>query len=284
MSDAQAPPTRGGAVVTGAGRGLGKEIARMLVGLGYAVHLTDVDAGLVDEALADVGQGCTGSPLDVRDGEACRRVAEETAARAGSLTLWVNNAGVLFAGPGWALTEAQRRLTLEVNALGTMNGTVAALEVMRPAGRGHVVNVVSLAGLIAIPGETVYSASKHAALGYSLATLSDLRRAGHRHVHVSAVCPDGIWTPMIADKLDDPQAAVSFTGRLLSTAEVVEAVAHVVRRPRPVTAVPRWRGPQVRLFDLFPGVAVKAWPLVLKQGERTQRRLARRLARGETLP
>lgn len=275
---------RGGAVVTGAARGLGREIARMLAAHGYAVHLTDVDPDLVQEAAAEIGPTATGAVLDVRDGEACLRLAHEVADGPGGLALWVNNAGVLFTGPGWAQTEDQRRLTFEVNALGTMNGTVAALDVMRPAGRGHVVNVVSLAGLIAIPGETVYSASKHAAIGYSLATLSDLRRAGHRDVHVSVVCPDGIWTPMIADKLDDPQAAVSFTGRLLSTAEVVEAVERVVRRPRPVTAVPRWRGPQVRLFDLFPGLAVRAWPLVLKQGERTQRRLARRLARGETLP
>ena len=284
MSDTPGAAVLGGAVVTGAGRGLGREVARMLTRRGYAVHLTDLDERLVDEAVADIGAGCLGSVLDVRDGEACRRVARETVAQAGSLALWVNNAGVLFTGPGWAQTEEQRRLTLEVNALGTMNGTVAALEVMRPAGQGHVVNVVSLAGLIAIPGETVYSASKHAAIGYSLATLSDLRRAGDRGVHISVVCPDGIWTPMIADKLDDPQAAVSFTGALLSTEQVVTAVERVVRRPRPVTAVPRWRGPQVRLFDLFPALAVKVWPLVLRQGERNQRRLARRLARGESLP
>lgn len=275
---------RGGALVTGAGRGLGLEIARMLAARGFTVHVTDVDGALVDAAVAGLGAPAFGSVLDVRDAEACAAAAAETVRRAGSLDLWVNNAGVLVTGPGWAQTEEQRRLVLEVNALGTMNGTVAALAVMRPAGRGHVLNVVSLAGLIAIPGETVYSASKHAAIAYSLATLADLRRDGCHDVHISCVCPDGIWTPMIADKLDDPQAAVSFTGALLSTAQVVRAVERVVDRPRPVTAVPAWRGPQVRAFDALPRVALRLWPLVLAQGRRTQRRLARRQAAGRPIP
>lgn len=269
-----------GALVTGAGRGLGLEIARMLSAQGYIVHVTDVDATLVEQAVADLGGTAFGSVLDVRSETACREAAARTVARAGSLELWVNNAGVLVTGPGWEQTEDERRLIVEVNTLGTMNGTVAALEIMRGAGRGHVVNVVSLAGLIAIPGETVYSASKHAALAFTLATLTDLRRAGHRRIHLSAVCPDGVWTPMIADKLHDPQAAVSFTGALLSPQDVVVAVERVVRRPRPVTSVPRWRGPQVRLFDVMPRLAVRLWPAVLWQGRRTQRRLAARIDRG----
>ena len=101
---------------------------------------------------------------------------------------------------------------LEVNTLGTVNGTLAALELMRPPGRGHVINIVSLAGLGAPPGEAYYAATKHAALGFTLGTLADLRRDGVEDIHLSAVCPDGIWTPMIADKLDDPDAAPSFSG------------------------------------------------------------------------
>ena len=63
-----------------------------------------------------------------------------------------------------------------------MNGTVAALEPMIAAGRGHVINVVSLAGIVAAPGEVAYSASKHAAMAFTLGTLFDLRRAGHRGI------------------------------------------------------------------------------------------------------
>ncbi len=97
-----------------------------------------------------------------------------------------------------------------------MNGTVAALEPMIASGHGHVINVISLAGIVAAPGEVNYSASKHAAMAFTLGTLFDLRRAGIEGVSSLAVCPDGIWTPMLEDKLDDPEAAGSFSGRLLT--------------------------------------------------------------------
>lgn len=273
--------TRGGAVVTGAGRGLGREIAHLLAARGYAVHVTDVDGAAAEQAAAEIGRGAFASELDVRDEAACRSVAAATVERADSLLVWVNNAGVLATGPGWEQDAPTRRLMVEVNAIGTMNGTVAALEWMRGAGEGHIVNVVSLAGLVAAPGETVYSASKHAAIAFSLGTLADLRLAGVTGVAISCVCPDGIWTPMLHDKLDDPAAALSFSGKLLSTAEVVRAVGLVLDRPRPVLTVPRWRGAQVRLFDAFPGLAVRASRLVWADARRRQRRYGRRLRASE---
>jgi len=271
-------PSPGVAVVTGAARGLGLAIAGALHRKGYDVHLTDVDAEAVAEAAAPLG--ARSGTLDVRDEAACTTVAAQAAARPGGLAVWVNNAGVLATGPVWSHDAATRRRILDVNALGAMNGTLAALAEMRPVGRGHVVNVVSLAGLVATPGETVYAASKHALIAFSLGTLAELRAGGERDVHVSCVCPDGIWTPMIADRLADEGAAVSFTGRLLRPEAVAARVARVVDRPRPVVAVPRWRGVEVRLLDAYPALAMRLARLVLATGRAGQRRYARRVAAG----
>ena len=166
---------------------------------------------------------------------------------------------------------------LTVNALGAMNGTLAALEVMRAQGSGHIINVVSLAGLVAAPGETVYAASKHALLAFSIGTLAELRAAGERGIHISCVCPDGIWTPMLRDRLDDPGAAVSFTGTLLTPERVAARVVRLADHPRPVVSMPRWRGAQVRMFDLFPRLSLRLARLVLATGRAGQRRQARRL-------
>ncbi|MEK8108543.1 SDR family NAD(P)-dependent oxidoreductase [Micromonospora sp. M12] len=163
--------------------------------------LTDLDPTAVQTAAAPLGGWS--AALDVRDEDACAAIAASAAGR-GDLALWVNNAGILVTGPSWEHDGPTRRRLLDVNALGAMNGTLAALAVMRAQGHGHVLNVVSLAGLVAAPGETVYAASKHALLAFSLGTLSDLRMAGYRRVHVSCLCPDGIWTPMLHDRLDDP--------------------------------------------------------------------------------
>jgi NAD(P)-dependent dehydrogenase (short-subunit alcohol dehydrogenase family) len=268
-------------VVTGGGRGIGLEIARRLVEQGYFVHVTDVDGALAENAAAELGPRAFGSILDVRSFRACRAAASRTLRRAGSLDVWVNNAGVLVTGPAWEQDERTRAMMLDVNATGTINGTVAALEPMRAAGRGHVVNVVSLAGLVAAPGEAVYAASKHAALGFSLATLTDLRLAGIDGIDISCVCPDGVWTPMLYDKLDDPNAAASFVGTLLRPEEVAEHVVALLAHPQPVLAIPRWRGVLMRLFDLMPAQSTRWAPRVLANGRRKQRRYLRRAKAGK---
>ena len=116
-----------------------------------------------------------------------------------------------------------------------MNGTVAALEPMLAAGRGHVINVISLAGIVAAPGEVAYSASKHAAMAFTPRhALRSAPRRAPAAIDVSAVCPDGIWTPMLEDKLDDLDAAGSFSGHLLTAEEVASEVGKLTERPRPI--------------------------------------------------
>jgi NAD(P)-dependent dehydrogenase (short-subunit alcohol dehydrogenase family) len=264
------------AVVTGAARGLGFAVAQALTTAGYRVHLSDVDDGV--RAAAERAGG-TPHVMDVRDEAACAALAAEVSGGDG-LDLWVNNAGVLATGPVWTHDAATRQRIFEVNALGAINGTLAALSVMRPAGRGHVINVVSLAGLVAAPGETVYSASKHALLAFSIGTLAELRAAGETGVHISCLCPDGIWTPMLHDKLDDPGAALSFSGRLLRPADVAARVVRLARHPRPVATLPRWRGGLVRLFDAFPRAALMLAPAMFAAGRAGQRRYAKRVSRG----
>lgn len=269
------------AVVTGAGGGLGRAIAADLAARGFAVWITDVDAEAAARAAGEIGGDATAAELDVRDEAACRAVAAAVVAEAGSLDLWVNNAGVLATGLAWEQEEAARTAMLSINAAGTMNGAVAALEPMLAAGRGHVINVISLAGIVAAPGEVSYSASKHAAMAFTLGTLFDLRRAGHRGIHLSALCPDGIWTPMLEDKLDDPDAAGSFSGHLLTAEQVASEVGKLVERPRPVVVIPRWRGPLLRVFDLFPRLGLRLLPAVMWDARRRQRRYKRLIQSGK---
>jgi NAD(P)-dependent dehydrogenase (short-subunit alcohol dehydrogenase family) len=268
------------ALVTGAGRGLGLEISRVLARRGLSVHVTDVDEASAIAAAEEIGGGAFGSALDVRDAGACRSAAAQTVERLGSLDVWVNNAGILVTGNTWEHDADTRRTVLDVNAHGTFNGTVAALEVMRPAGRGHVINVISLAGLVAAPGESLYAASKHAAIAFSIGTQIDLRRDGVRDVHVSALCPDGIWSAMLSDKLEDPHAAPSFSGQLMSPARAATAIEDLLDKPRPVLTVPRWRGAFVRLFDMFPGLAVRLVPALMADARRRQRSWKKRIEAG----
>ncbi|MFD0745308.1 SDR family oxidoreductase [Phytohabitans flavus] len=209
---------------------------------GFAVWATDVELGIAEPAVDGLGPQCRAAVLDVTDASASRALADSIVAERGHLDLWVNNAGVLAVGYAWEIGEASNERVLAVNATGTINGTVAALAHMIPAGRGQVINVVSLAGIVATPGQAVYAASKHAAMAFTLSTLFDLRRGGHRGIDICAVCPSGVWTPLLGNRVDDPEAAASFTAPLLTADVIGRVVGRLTERPRPVTIVPRRRG------------------------------------------
>lgn len=270
---AAAPRSPAGAVVTGAGRGLGRRLAGLLAERGHRVLVTDVDGEAAEVAAAEIGSGAEAFTLDVTSESQVLAARDRIVEWAGRLDIWVNNAGVMYTGPVWELDEARRRLTLEVNAIGTMNGTLAAIEAMRGSGGGHIVNIASLAGISAVPGEGVYAGSKHAVIGFSMSALADLRAAKISDIDISCVCPDGIWTPMLHDRLDDPGAALSFSGKLLQPEEVVEAVGRVIDRPRPVMTVPGWRGALCRVGAVFPRIGVATMPLMSAQGRRVQKKM-----------
>ena len=242
------------AVVTGAAGGLGAALVDALRARGYEVTGADL-------AGAD-------AVVDVTDADACRRLA-----RAVQPDVWVNNAGILGAGVVAQQTDAEIERIIQVNLLGVIHGTRAAVEVMRERGSGRVLNVASLASFSPVPGETVYAASKHAVRAFTLGMAAELRGSG---IRLMVLCPDGIWTPMLYDRLEDPEAALSFSGtKLLDPATVATVGVDLLesRRHRPLASIPRYRGALARLMGIAPNLFLRAVPLFEKAGRRNQARL-----------
>ncbi|MBM3690229.1 MAG: SDR family oxidoreductase [Actinobacteria bacterium] len=249
------------AVVTGAARGLGLAIAERLHAVGYDVVRTDI---------AD-----TDEQLDVTDAQACRDLARRV-----QPDIWINNAGVLGAGDAASQDDAVIDQVVSVNLLGVMRGTRAAVEVMRGRdrgrGRGHVVNVGSLASWVPVPGECVYAATKAGVLSFTLGLEGELRAQGVTGIKFTVVCPDGMLTPMITDIIDDPAIAMTFTGlRLVEPDAVAVAVVKVLKRPKRIVSVPKWRGAQVRAIGMVPDAALRAAPLFSRLGRAQQDRVRR---------
>ena len=253
------------AVVTGAGRGLGRKIAERLARRGDHVVVTDIDEAAVRITAAILD----GTPMaqDVRDPDSHRAVAR-AAAELGRVRTWVNNAGVLAVGETWRLPDADVRRLVEVNLLGVIWGCHAALGVMET---GAIVNIASMSSLVPAPGLAVYGATKHAVLGYSLSLEGELRRA-RRPIHVSALCPDAIAGEMTGAVAHDAAAGLLFSsGTLLSLDEVADAAVDLARRPRPVRTIPALRAALVHLVRPFPSLGLPLLERFAKLGRRRQR-------------
>lgn len=253
------------AVVTGAGRGLGRRIAERLARQRYHVVCTDIDEGAVRVTAAVVD----GTPLaqDVRDPDSHRKVAR-VAAEHGRLAVWVNNAGVLSVGDSWEMDDATVRRMVEVNLLGVIWGCHAATAAME---RGTIVNIASLSSLTPAPGLAVYAATKHGVLGYSLSLAGELRRA-QRAITVSALCPDAIAGDMTDAVAHHAAAGLLFSSKkLLALDAVADAAVELVAHPRLVRTLPAYRAALVHLMRPFPALGLQLLEQFAAVGRRRQR-------------
>ena len=254
-------------VVTGAARGIGRAIAERLVARGHRVVVTDVDGDAVRRTAEEIG-AVHALTHDVRD-PAAHRDAAAVAAGHGRLVGWFNNAGVGDDGRLVELSDEQVRRLVEVNLLGTMWGTRAALSAFGSRG-GDVVNIASLAGLGPVPGYSAYAATKAGVVSLSMSVNAEAPRG----VRVHALCPDGVDTAMLAAQ--DPTGLgsqlVHSGGAILGVDEVADAATALLGSRRVVQAVPAWRGGVVRFSALAPGAMQHAAALFAAQGRRAMRR------------
>ncbi len=185
------------ALVTGAGRGIGKAIAAALAGSGAVVAVNDIDAASAERTAGELGRGARAFPADVGDPGAAARLVEEVAARFGRLDILVNNAGIEPKAPVLDLSVADWQRTLDVNLSAAFYTSQVAGRIMRAAGGGAIVNIASIAGHnIPLPNRSSYVASKAGLIGFTRECAREFAAYG---IRVNAVCPGVIETEMTAE-------------------------------------------------------------------------------------
>jgi NAD(P)-dependent dehydrogenase (short-subunit alcohol dehydrogenase family) len=178
-------------VITGAGSGIGRALALELGRRGARLAISDVN----QEAAAETAKLCGAESyrLDVSDRTAVFAHAEEVAARFGVVNLVINNAGVAMHQDVLETSVEDYEWIMGVNFWGVVYGTKAFLPHLIASGDGHLVNLSSLFGLIAVPAQSGYNASKFAVRGFTESLRQEMLAAGHP-VGVSCVHPGGIKT------------------------------------------------------------------------------------------
>jgi NAD(P)-dependent dehydrogenase (short-subunit alcohol dehydrogenase family) len=198
------------AVITGAGSGLGLEMARRAHALGMRLVLADVEPAplgrIVDEIRADGGTAL-GQVVDVADDGQVARLAGRAFAELGEVNLLVNNAGVGGGGYVWETSEKEWNWVLGVNLMGVVHGLRHFIPRMLEADArgvpGHVVNTASIAGWLATPMFGVYNVSKHAVVALTETLHHDLRLAGST-IGVSLLCPAFVPTGIAHSERNRP--------------------------------------------------------------------------------
>lgn len=261
-------------VVTGAASGIGHELAKQLLARGDRVCACDVQtAGLhVLSGFAREPAQLRLETLDVRDAEAWKTLVARVEAESGAVDVLANIAGVLKENWVHESTAAEVDFHFDINVKGVIFGMQAVVPAMLARGRGHIINIASLAALSPVPGIGLYSASKFAVRGYSLVAAMELAEKG---IAVTAVCPDAVQTPMLDIQQGKPQTALTFSGpRALSAEEVVAAILGPVLKDKPFEiALPGWRGATAKLAGNLPQLGNKAIGLFRKAGEKRQKQI-----------
>ena len=248
-------------VITGAARGIGYATAQALLARGARVVIGDRDLDVLESAVAGIsslGQ-ISGHPLDVTDKESFAAFLDKARADGGGhIDVLINNAGVMPVGPFLEQSAQAIRSSIEVNLYGVLTGCQLVLPEMVKRRTGHIVNIASLAGMVAVPGQVVYAATKFGVVGLSGALADEFAPQG---VKVSAVLPTFTNTELIAG------TSPSSAQKPVEPAEIAAAIVKVLDKPKSRVSVPSWGKSFATVSTLLPDGA-RRW-LSKKMGNDT---------------
>ncbi|NNN21704.1 MAG: SDR family oxidoreductase [Acidimicrobiales bacterium] len=179
--------------ITGGARGIGLCVAKQLVTIGAKVAIGDVDDELSKRQAELIGQNCIGLGLDVTKRSSFKNFLMNTTDVLGPLYGLVNNAGVMTLGPFLDQDDLKVQRTIDVNFLGVVIGCKEGLSILRNNELGHIVNVASMGGRIALPGAAVYTGTKFAVIGLTEALRRELKG---EQIHISLVLPSLVDTDL----------------------------------------------------------------------------------------
>ena len=254
------------AVITGAGSGIGRALARQLNREGCALFLSDVDTDGLAETVASLERKdvpVAQQQVDVSDKAAMDRWAAAIAEQQPAVDIVVNNAGVAYSARVDECNYDDVQWLMGINFWGVVHGTMAFLPLLKAAPQGHLVNISSIFGMIGVPTQSAYNAAKFAVRGYTEALRMEMDGS---NVHVCCVHPGGVGTNIArrsrggpADVTADEKAAL-FDQHVRTTAEsaanqIIAAVAK--RKPRLIL------GPDAKFINLLTRLFPVSYPRFL---------------------
>lgn len=262
------------AAITGAGSGMGRELALELAQRGCHLALSDVnEAGLAEtlRLLGNAGVRVTSQKLDVADRAAVYAWADRVVADHGKVNLVFNNAGVALGATIEGMKYEDFEWLMNINFWGVVYGTKAFLPHLKRAGEGHIINTSSVFGLIGIPSQSAYNAAKFAVRGFTESLRQELDMEGCG-VSATSVHPGGIKTNIAKAArmdasvkqigLDEKEATAKFEKNFITTAnKAARIIIRAVERNQRRVLV----GPDAVVLDLMARLLPSAYQRLVMQ-------------------
>lgn len=211
------------AVVTGAGSGLGRQICLELARRGASVMASDVnEVGLAEtvQMMQALGVKTASMVCDVRSPEQVASLAVAAEDALGPFDLWVNNAGVAVAGDVGDVPLEDWEWVLDINLRGVVFGAREATTRFKATGRGVVLNVASMAGLVSTPGMAPYNVAKSGVVALSQTMSSELRPLG---IGVTVLCPSFFQTNLLDEARSPEKDRMNIGAKMMARAKITAA-------------------------------------------------------------
>ncbi|MBO1766626.1 SDR family oxidoreductase [Allobranchiibius sp. GilTou38] len=222
------------AVITGASSGIGASTARALAAAGYTVALIARRAERIEALAGELDNGSIAIAADVTDRDTLVAAAGRVEKELGRVDVLLNNAGVMLLGPFDAERKDDYKQMLDVNLLGAITATEVFLPLLRADGGGDLVNLSSVAGRTARPGNGVYAATKWGLNGWSEA----LRQELQPDVRVIVIEPGAVATELtdhITHEETKRGAEKMYEQMAITPEDIAEIIAFAVTRPKSVS-------------------------------------------------
>ncbi len=183
--------------ITGAGSGIGRALAQLAHNRGYRLALADINFATIETLRLELGLDetqCLTSELDVSNFEAVKAWRDSIQNAFGGVDIVINNAGIALIANAETQSNQDIARVMDVNFWGVVHGSKAFLPLLRQSKDPHLVNVSSIFGIMAVPSQSAYNASKFAVRGYTEALRQEVEEDG---IHVCCVHPGGIKTNIV---------------------------------------------------------------------------------------
>ncbi len=194
--------------------------------------------------------------------------------RFGKIDVLINCVGILIPGKIENLTIEQIEKIISTNFTSFVLGTKLIISIMKRQGYGHVINLGSLGGIVPMPYESIYSATKFALRGFTLSLKNELSGSG---IKISLISPGPVLTKMLAEESFDDNSTIAFVNRPLSAGLIAKKIINTIYRPKTEVMLPAFTKPASILIGIFPGLFERTIPVLNFIGKRNRNKISAQL-------